>query len=143
MTQTTKLDQQVQAIYSHCRERAAVLNPPYWLIGDDESLSYCWSCLQAHLPPDAEVGLDWGGGYCYEGDGPEVCEDCGELLAYELTSYGSTEELAHFAQYPPDLTNPEVCYAFAAIADAVYSDHEKRLLVNIFKMAQRAQRQAK
>lgn len=145
MIHMTVLDQQVRAIYNYCHEHAAILEPPYWLTGEgeDEGISYCWSCLQEHLSEDARAGDDWGGGYCAETDSPEVCEGCGMLLDYELTDDGATEELAHFAEYPPDLTNPEVCYALAAVADAAYSDMAKRLLVNVFKMAQRAQRQAK
>ncbi len=102
---------------------------PYWLIGEDESL--CWKCLHAKMP-DAEIGVDFEGGYCWESDGCFHCEKCGRLLQFILTEYGVASELAHYAEFPPEkFREPDLCYHLARVAYGIYGADQVRQFLAI------------
>lgn len=67
---------------------------PCWMANGDKGPSYCRACAEKKA---AETNDDVDGGYRrYENDGCCHCTTCGVVLDYELTEYGTWEELRHF-----------------------------------------------
>ena len=86
-------------------EFAESLSEVYWLgarnADPDQGPSYCRDCCDTHVDrlnaehPDHEYLRD--GGWGYEADTPEICDDCGAFLNCTLTHCGVASELEHWA----------------------------------------------
>ena len=85
----------------------------------DPCESLCKDCLDKRVAEiikehgikegDANVELDILWICCGESDHPEICEDCGALLEYNLTDDGVEEEIDHFLYHGLDLTRSREC----------------------------------
>lgn len=115
-------------------QREKVPPPPYWFCndGDDEGLSYCHDCILL-LRPNAVWLEDYRGGYAYEEDGSEICENCHCLLDYTLTDYGVDNELDHFSEFPFDWEHAQECFELNRVANGVFSEAQKQELFEIYK----------
>lgn len=73
----------------------------------DQGPSYCRTCCDKRVDklnaehPDHEYLRD--GGWGYEGDGLEICDDCGTHLNCTLSHYGVNSELDHWEAARIDL----------------------------------------
>lgn len=112
----------------------ADVQQPYWMM-DDGGTTYCEDCvkLQFDAFEPCEYGEQYDGGFSGEEDGSNVCDTCGQLLEYTLTSEGVNSELEHFEEFPFNRDSVDECYAMARIANGAYTDKQKGRLCNVLR----------
>lgn len=74
----------------------------YWIDGDDDGLEYCRNCAIREIRKRRKKGLrglSLGGGYRTDHDHSISCHSCGVTLDGNLTEYGLSSEMAHFASH--------------------------------------------
>lgn len=88
------------------KAKSAKIYPPHWVVGYDESVSFCRRCgekkvreLQRGKAKTERGDIFLDGGWSQEADSVQVCETCGRLLDYTLTDYGVESELEHFEEW--------------------------------------------
>lgn len=92
-------------------EFAESVSEVYWLgarnADPDQGPSYCRSCCEKHVDrlnsqhPEHEYLRD--GGWGYEADGLEICDDCDAFLNCTLTHFGVASELDNWERARIDL----------------------------------------
>jgi hypothetical protein len=103
----------------------------------DEGIDYCEACI-LKLRPDATWGEHYTGARYHESDGVAICEECGCLLSYTLTSYGTENELSHFEEVDSewDWNNAEQCFTLARVAHSVWTDEQRIRLLNVLRQGE-------
>jgi hypothetical protein len=109
------------------RFQSARVEAPYYIIGDDEGISYCYDCAQrrlAELQPseDQEAFYELGGGGWPEEDGQEYCETCRAPLAVVYTDYGVQQMLCSFEDDGLKLSVDEDCYIMQRVLHGITPD---------------------
>lgn len=143
----TRADRVNLAVWNMVPDEFAT-EPAYWIDGADEGLNYCRLCAEAEVEKiNAEepgsVGLD--GGFDSQCDSPRYCECCGKRLAGELTDYGVSQELDHYANFvrlslKSLEKRPGLAFSVADALGRVYWRSERQDLVSAKKVVRKLER---
>lgn len=109
--QQQRFDRCIEFLRPIAQKAADEASEVYWIAArnadPDQGPSYCRACADALVDklnaehPDHEYLRD--GGWGYEADTQEICEQCGIHLSCTLTEHGIEQELDHWSRYRIDL----------------------------------------